>query len=843
MSLLLDALKKAAEQKAKKSKQEVSPQRTSSETLPTASAADVSAVEDGAEDGAAPLRRNDETQLEHTELKARLDRGERIAGDDTGLDSTDLSDSRRNDDRPAEDLADESRLGYSDATEKQLGKQPDARSASDEPGLSITDLLADRSEQKLPPRQPGDDTGLDIPEQKQAGDERKFSTRRPGDETGLDTADAAESAALDSILEIQSDEDEAIAPGSEEASDFGTDHELDGRPIERDNDTDTTPADDGPTEIKLQVASAEKVDSAGPELPPSAGDLQLVELQDDSVSENDAVVDVDLSLILLDSDQTGRGDNTAFSDPQIPEDRTRVLTNKAASHAEIGLVDTTQSNTHGRVVPGEQTDAQHNEEDNEGKTLTNYERQTLTNHEGQTLSNPAPAAMHPDDTRAATITAPSRNKVTRPADAASTRTDAPDNYDRTLMKLPSDDASNLFAGMKPDADVVMTPDYAKKVFRSKNSAQRAQHYKFYAAIAIILFLSIAIYGGIEYQYESEQIDASMLPLKRDPMPGLNKSRQSQETNLFADTDGQVDARTIEIIQTATEESSRDAVAMIEADTVSGADTGADAPATMAPEPGSETAPTEVATQTQAVATAAETATATSSLAQPKPLLAIPPGDDADTRSKPGAAISTNANSTLQIKTSSAYREVDIWLREAYAAYQAGDTKLAMSRYKELLEVYPDNRNALLGRAAINIQNGNIDAAIVDYRELLLANPKDSLAMSSLLGVVSYSPLQTESQLKLMIRDEPESPYLNFALANSYSAQNRWQEAQGYYFRALQNNPGDPNYAYNLAVSLEHISQPVSARTYYQRALDNFNNGLATFNREVVHQRLEVLGNL
>ena len=114
-------------------------------------------------------------------------------------------------------------------------------------------------------------------------------------------------------------------------------------------------------------------------------------------------------------------------------------------------------------------------------------------------------------------------------------------------------------------------------------------------------------------------------------------------------------------------------------------------------------------------------------------------------------------------------------------------------------------------------------------------------MSSLLGVGTYSPRETESQLKLMIRDEPDSPHLNFALANAYGAQNRWLEAQGHYFTALQNNPGDPNYAYNLAVSLEHISQPGSAVTYYQRALDNYQSGLATFSRDVVDQRLNVLG--
>ena len=161
----------------------------------------------------------------------------------------------------------------------------------------------------------------------------------------------------------------------------------------------------------------------------------------------------------------------------------------------------------------------------------------------------------------------------------------------------------------------------------------------------------------------------------------------------------------------------------------------------------------------------------------------------------------------------------------------------------MLEADPSNRNALLARAAIYMQNGNSDAAVKDYQALLLANPKDSMAMSSFLAVASISPQDTESQLKLMILDDPQSPHLNFALGNAYGAQKRWKDAQKHYFQALQNNPADPNYAYNLAVSLEHISQSGSAVTYYQLALDNYANGVATFSRDVVAQRMEVLGKL
>ena len=198
---------------------------------------------------------------------------------------------------------------------------------------------------------------------------------------------------------------------------------------------------------------------------------------------------------------------------------------------------------------------------------------------------------------------------------------------------------------------------------------------------------------------------------------------------------------------------------------------------------------------------------------------------------------------FQISTRTRIIEKDQWLLEAYAAYQRGDDETAWAKYNAVLEIDSENRNALLARAAMNIHNNNIAAAIRDYRVLLIANPKDSLAISSLTAVVNISPEQSESQLKLLIRDEPDSPYLNFALGNVYGAQNRWQEAQGRYFTALEHNPDDPNYAYNLAVSLEHIARPSVAISYYQLALDNFNKGLATFNRDVVDQRLEMLRQL
>jgi len=401
----------------------------------------------------------------------------------------------------------------------------------------------------------------------------------------------------------------------------------------------------------------------------------------------------------------------------------------------------------------------------------------------------------------------------------STRTYAPDNYDRTLIKVTNEDASRLFSGMKSDSDVVMTPDHAKQVFVSKYSTQRMYNLKIYSAVAFGILLAIFVLGLFELQKESFDIDTKLRPLKRDPMPGTitNASIQGSSANALVEpTQAAVDTLTLQLVESAGAAGDSE-IAVVERSEI-------------APISASES-PSGFA---EVQATEAGEIGSSTRVSQPVHEIII------DTSA---SRLDETPKQVLQISTSSAISDKDQWLREAYAAYQRGDDETALKKYNQVLGVDASNRNALLARAAIYIQNNNAAAAIRDYQALLLANPKDSLAMASLIAVANYSPEAAESQLKIMIRDEPDSPYLNFALANVYGAQDRWIEAQSLYFTALENNPSDPNYAYNLAVSLEHIEKPEVAIAYYERALDNIGNGLATFNRDVVDQRLEKLKQL
>ncbi|MFT5974103.1 MAG: tetratricopeptide (TPR) repeat protein, partial [Gammaproteobacteria bacterium] len=323
----------------------------------------------------------------------------------------------------------------------------------------------------------------------------------------------------------------------------------------------------------------------------------------------------------------------------------------------------------------------------------------------------------------------------------------------------------------------------------------------YAGVTAVVLLSILIHGLFEYEEESINIDNSLRALKRDPMPNLHKRLVVQEqASLITQTDNLgVDTKTLLIVKNAAD--SNDLA----------------------------TQKTKVIANDPEVSTTIKSGYATVAKANPNPITRA-----ATPVKKQGETL------VFQLTNKRTFTEKDKLIKDAYAAYQRGNNNTALEKYNRVLTEEPLNRNALLARAAINIQNANRADAIEDYQTLLIANPKDSLAMSSLISVASISPSKSESKLKGMIRDEPSSPYLNFALANVYGAQNRWQEAQNLYFKALENNPTDPNYAYNLAVSLEHISKFKVAITYYQRALANFNNGLATFDKSVVHQRMEVL---
>lgn len=198
-------------------------------------------------------------------------------------------------------------------------------------------------------------------------------------------------------------------------------------------------------------------------------------------------------------------------------------------------------------------------------------------------------------------------------------------------------------------------------------------------------------------------------------------------------------------------------------------------------------------------------------------------------SQQGIAVSRQPTTTAPI---------DPTLVQAYEALQQGDFARARGLYEQVRQADPRNLDALLGLAAIAARNGESTLALRYYQSALELDPRNTYAQAGLLSIVGGAdPAATESQIKLLIAREP-SALLYFALGTLYADQGQWPSAQQAYFQAYQLQPDNPDYAFNLAVGLEHMGQAKAALDYYRKALDlSFRRGRANFDQNLVIQRV------
>jgi Tfp pilus assembly protein PilF len=226
-------------------------------------------------------------------------------------------------------------------------------------------------------------------------------------------------------------------------------------------------------------------------------------------------------------------------------------------------------------------------------------------------------------------------------------------------------------------------------------------------------------------------------------------------------------------------------------------------------------------------------------AEPPP----PPPPPAPARAKPAAEPAPAPavqppRSTIVVSRGSATPAINPLMNEAYGAFQANRLEDAQRAYGQLLRAEPRNVDALLGLAAIATLEGRNDEASRRYMQVLELDPRHVLAQSALIGMIGRAdPLAAEARLKHLIAREP-SAFLYFTLGNLYADQSQWAAAQQAYFQAYHLEPNNPDYAYNLAVGLEHVSQPKLALGFYRRAVQLAGTpGRAHFNLAQAQERI------
>jgi len=199
--------------------------------------------------------------------------------------------------------------------------------------------------------------------------------------------------------------------------------------------------------------------------------------------------------------------------------------------------------------------------------------------------------------------------------------------------------------------------------------------------------------------------------------------------------------------------------------------------------------------------------------------------DLPARAKPSGDSARRPQNSVSIARGAAPAGPSPVLLNAYRAFQEGRYADAENQYQALLQSEPRNQDALLGLAAIAQQRGDAVQAGNYYLRVVDLDPKNAVAQAGLASLAGASdPAAAQARLKQLLASQsadsgsPEqAAALHFALGNLYAGQSRWSDAEQAYFQAQRLAPDNPDYAFNLAVSLDHLFQAKPALMYYQRA--------------------------
>ena len=277
---------------------------------------------------------------------------------------------------------------------------------------------------------------------------------------------------------------------------------------------------------------------------------------------------------------------------------------------------------------------------------------------------------------------------------------------------------------------------------------------------------------------------------------------------------------------------------------------AETPQAAAPAKGAATAPPAIPLPSiaAAIATAATVATRTAAAVDlerkgaPAPAAAAGAATAAApavSAPLPPAAAIEAPRETIRVTAGSTTPVVNPLLTEAYAALNSGNLDASQRLDNQVLRSDPGSIDALLGLAAIATQQGNADEATRRYLKVLELDPRNALAQAGLIGILGRAdPQSSETRVKQLIAREPTAAYLHFALGITYVDQKRWPDAQQAFFQAHQLQPDNPDYAFNLAVALEHIGQPKAALDFYRRAVQvAAGKGRANFSTVAAEERI------
>jgi len=427
-------------------------------------------------------------------------------------------------------------------------------------------------------------------------------------------------------------------------------------------------------------------------------------------------------------------------------------------------------------------------------------------HEAQRAAHQATSegsdafSLSPNDETRHVVTRDELPDITRPVLIESSDISAPENKPplESGVRSPSPDPlSGAHSGATPEDAIASRQSAARKVFEAKFREPNPK-LPFYITMAVLVALTLGT--GIYFWYQlrpppplvnPDPPKQGNEPVPAAPVPqGASSSKTDESPVTIPGLPQAVPGQTAQVA----------------------ASTPVAGPAPVA----ATAAQVPAAGPQRASGQAASALSASSAKATPNPSSSTPSSGSRGALSEKRQGTQAQDSVTSTRTAASIHPRVE----SGYAAFLRGDIGTARESYLQALKDDPHNRDALLGLAATETAAKQFEVAEHYYQRMLQADPRDANAIAGILALRGsmIDPVSAESRMKSMLASDPEAAALNFSLGNQLAQQARWSEAQQAYFRAYTADPENPDLAYNLAVSLDHIRQVKLALQYYRRAL-------------------------
>lgn len=187
---------------------------------------------------------------------------------------------------------------------------------------------------------------------------------------------------------------------------------------------------------------------------------------------------------------------------------------------------------------------------------------------------------------------------------------------------------------------------------------------------------------------------------------------------------------------------------------------------------------------------------------------------------------------------------------AHSALVAGQYEVAVELYKQILKSDPKNKYASFSLATCYHKLGQYKQAKTIYYQLLKYEWPDAQTKDELIGnlidvIVEESPNDAVYLMDKLSSQNPNSAYILAGAAMSYDRINKPDQAILLLKRAINIDPKEIKYKFNLAIIYDKMADYQNALKYYQDVIGNYissDNLENSIPLEQVRQRIEFIKN-